>query len=89
MNCMKTAAVLAVLFSSSALLSARSIESGNIDGIEYRIIADKAGNGAEAEILHPVFISMREEVFNEYGLTIPLRQTVTIACGAHLFREAT
>ena len=86
MKYMKTAAAVLMIFSSAAV-SARSVESGNIDGIEYRIVSDKAGNRQEAEILHPVFVSIREEIFNEYGLKIPVRQSITIACGAHLFRQ--
>lgn len=89
MKYMKTAAALMMVLSSAMMVHARSIESGNIDGIEYRIIADKAGNREEAEILHPVFISIREEIFNEYGLKIPVRQIITIACGAHMFKSIT
>lgn len=82
-------AVLLMCFPAGPAVYARSIASGNVDGIEYRVIADKAADRAEAEILHPVFISVREEIFNQYGLTIPARQTVTIACGAHVFRDLT
>lgn len=89
MKRMKIMTGLLILLSSISASSARSVESGNIDGIEYRVAADKAGNRAEAEILHPVLVSIREEIFNEYGLKIPVRQSITIACGAHLFREFT
>ena len=91
---MKTHVFLALIITLACVFSAVSapnhrIEAGNLDGIEYRIVSRAGGCRSEAEILHPVFIAAREELFNEYGVTMPLQQRVTIACGADIFRELT
>ena len=66
-----------------------SVMVQNLDGIRYRTVSANAGGSRETEILHPVLLSAREDVFNEFGLVLPARQNVTIACGAAVFRELT
>jgi hypothetical protein len=87
--CFMTAMIISYPGLPAISASKHYIESGNLDGIEYRIASHSGGCRSEAEILHEVYLTARDELFNEYGIILPVQQRVTIACGADIFRDLT
>lgn len=65
------------------------IETGNADGVEYRVVSVEGGQKKEIDLFHQLFVAYRETIFNEYDLAVPVQQRIRILCGAAVFHDLT